>query len=153
MRIRAEVSGRFEKAGDCDKLLYAPLSEPLTYRHTRVYDVEFEGDGESAETFVRAVLLDGVSQELHLGDEPAIEGAVFHLDYGMKAGALDLEKETVARYHGELEVPGFELNSLKITQRIYVFGQGDSEISADRFVRDIVNPAIHTWNVCDRRNA
>ena len=153
MRIRAEVSGRFEKAGDCNKLLYAPLSEQLTYRHTRVYDLEIEGDQAAAESFVKSVLFDEVSQEIHFGESPAIEGALFHLDYGMKPGALDLEKETVARYHGELEAPGFTLNSLKITQRIYVFGQEDCGISVDRFVRDIVNPAIHTWNVSDRRSA
>ncbi len=94
-----------------------------------------------------------VAQDLQLGDAAVFEDALFFLDYGMKPGALDLEKETIARYHGELEAPGFVLNSLKITQRVYVFGDGGSQVSADRFVRDIVNPAIHTWNVSDRRSA
>jgi len=37
------------------------------------------------------------------------------------------------------------LKSLKIQRRIYVFGAESSETPAiaDRFVKDIVNPAIH----------
>ncbi len=148
MRLEAEVIGRFDGAGDCDKLLYAPLGRKLRFRHSRVYQLDFDGDAEAVERFVRRVLVDRVSQDLHLGGEPGLQGWLFHLDYGMKPGALDLEKEAVCRYHGELSDPGFEMRSLAISQRIYVFGDDPAdEVPIDRFVRDIVNPAIHIWNV------
>lgn len=150
--LRAEVVGKFDGPGDCDKLLYSPLVEKLTFRHTRVYDFSSEGDPACVEQFIRSVLVDGISQDVHLGESPAIGGSLFYLDYGMKPGALDLERETVLRYHAELEEPGFTIEKFTITQRIYVFGEAGATVPSERFVRDIVNPAIHTWNVSDCRD-
>lgn len=153
MRLEAEVVGRFDEAGDCDRLLYAPLDRKRTFRRTRRYALEFSGDAGAAEAFLRRVLADEVSQEFHVGGAPALEGDLFHLDFGMKRGALDLEKETILRYFRELEDPGFSIGALEITQRVYVFGDSEGDgLSSDRFVRDIVNPAIHRWNVVDRRS-
>ena len=42
---------------------------------------------------------------------------------------------------------GFTLDGLKITQRVYVFGQGDKEALAARFAKDVCNPAIHNWTI------
>jgi hypothetical protein len=157
MRFEAEVVSRFAGAEDCDRILYAPLAHKLRYRRTRVYTLEIDGHRAAAERFVRDVLVDPVSQDVHFGGGPALPGALFHLDYGMKPGALDLEKEAVARYHGELRDPGFALASLTITQRVYVFdpapGSAAGPPPVERFVRDVVNPAIHTWHVSDRRSA
>lgn len=39
------------------------------------------------------------------------------------------------------------MDGLKITQRVYVFGQGDKETLAARFAKDVCNPAIHNWTI------
>ncbi len=144
-RLNAELVGRFDSPGDCNKLLYAPLAQPLTFRKTRLYHLEYEGNEDAARAFAERVLGDPVSEELHVGDEPAIDGFCFYLDYGMKPGALDNEKEAIMRFaEGSRSHADFELKSLKIDQRIYVFGEGAEPAP---FVRDIVNPAIHTCTV------
>ena len=148
--LTAEVTGRFDHAGDADRLLYTPLPRPLTVRETRRYMVEFEGDSEALTAFLAKVLADPVSHDLRTGGEPLFEGSSFILDYGMKGGALDLEKETILAHHrGDAEA-GFRIGSLKINRRLYVFDAADSPETpalAARFVRDIVNPAIHTYHV------
>jgi len=140
-----EITDRYLEAGDCSALLYAPLDQELSYRQTRRYTLDFEGDESAASEFVSKTLLDEVGQELHLGEDAALNGYLFAIDYGMKPGALDLEKEAVVTYYQNLESSDFELNDLKIEQRVYVFGDGSA--SPDRFVRDICNRAIHTWSV------
>jgi hypothetical protein len=142
-----EIVDRYLEAGDCSALLYAPLEESLTYRQTRRYTLEFEGAESAAAGFVSKTLLDDVGQELHQGNDAALSGYLFAIDYGMKPGALDLEKEAVVTYYQNLEKSDFELSELKIEQRVYVFGDGAA--SPDRFVSDICNPAIHTWSVID----
>jgi len=140
-----EIVDRYLEAGNCSALLYAPLDDDLTYRKTRRYTLDFEGDESAATDFVSKTLLDEVGQDLHQGDDAALGDYLFAIDYGMKPGALDLEKEAVVDYYRNLESANFELNDLKIEQRVYVFGEVGS--SPDRFVRDICNPAIHTWSV------
>jgi hypothetical protein len=140
-----EITDRFIEAGDASALLYAPLARPLTFRSTRRYEFDFEGDAAAVDAFVRHTLLDSISQELHIGDDPALTGFLFVLDYGMRPDALDLEKETVVNFFKGIENPGFALNNLTIRQRIYVFGEG--EANADRFIRDICNGAVHNWRV------
>ena len=156
MRLEAEVVGRFETAGDCAKLLYVPPEEGLTFRRSRCYALGYDGDPEAVKRFVATVLFDPISQDLHFGDEPAIAGAALILDYGMKPTALDLEKETVLRYHRELEEPGFVFTELTIRTRLYIFaaaggGAGGrpagSPVSPEPFLRDVVNPAIHSWRI------
>jgi hypothetical protein len=147
-----EIVDRFLEAGDCNAILYAPVADGMTYRETRRYSFTIDGGGEELDAFVRATLLDPVSQELHGGGKPALEGFAFLLDYGMKAGALDLEKEAVLSYYRGLDAPGFTLTDLKIERRLYLFAE--SGISADStvFIRDICNPAIHIWTVTDARD-
>ncbi len=143
--LNAEVVGRFDHPGDCNKLLYAPSSKPLTFRRTRRYGLEYEGTEAAARAWVERVLLDTVSEELHLGDGPAIPGSRFLIDYGMKPGALDLEKQAILGFaKGSRSKETFEMKSLAIWQRVYIFGEG---AEPEPFVRDIVNPAIHTWAV------
>ena len=139
-----EILGQFDHESDCQKLLYAPLPQKLTYRETLVYKVEFEGDVAALEAFVRQVLLDPISQTLNLGDSIAFPNAQFTLEYGMKGGALDLEKETILNYYRALENPGFQIQKLTLRKRVYVFG---AAADPKPFVRDICNPAIHTWEV------
>ncbi|MCA1963057.1 MAG: hypothetical protein LDL31_03815 [Prosthecobacter sp.] len=138
-----EILGKFDQESDCQKLLYAPLGRHLTFRETAVYRVEFEGDAAALEAFVRQVLLDPISQTLRDAATPAFESA-FVLEYGMKGGALDLEKETILSYFRSLQNPGFTIQKLTLRRRIYVFGKDAPEAP---FVRDICNPAIHTWEV------
>jgi hypothetical protein len=149
--LTVEVVGRFDEPGHCNELLYAPLDGELRYRRTRWYCFEFEGEREAVESFVRSTLVDAVSQEAELGGEPALEGYRFHLDYGMKKGVLDLEKESILRYYRELEDTGFELKRLELATRIYVFGEAESG-ARKHFIRDIVNPAIHTYTIGDERS-
>ena len=157
MNLTAEVVGLLDSPADCSKLLYAPLSEPLTFRQTRRYSLEYSGSEELAKAFIEKVLFDPVSERLHFGETAALEGARFALDYGMKAGALDLEKEAVMRYYRETaesgNAGGLEIQSLEISHRIYVFSADDGA-SADplRFIKDVCNPAIHTWSVTDARD-
>lgn len=145
MRETYEISDRFIEAGDANHLLYEPLGSGLTFRRTRRYELEFEGERAAMEAFVRKTLFDEISQDLHEGEDAGLQGFTFFLDYGMKPGALDLEKEAILRYYSGITDPGFTLSSLKIRQRIYLFGGKTDE--SDRFVRDICNAAIHQWNV------
>jgi hypothetical protein len=141
MREIYEISDRFIEAGDANGLLYEPLAGGLTYRRSRRYEIQYEGDQAAMEAFVRKTLLDEISQELHQGEDAALTGYSFALEYGMKPGALDLEKEAILSYYRGIPAPGFELKDL----RIYLFGgKGDESV---RFVRDLCNAAIHQWNV------
>jgi len=148
--LHAEVTGRYDHAGDANHLLYTPLPRALSARQTRCYTVDYEGDGEALTAFLAKVLADPVSHELTTGEDPRFTGSSFILDYGMKGGALDLEKETILAHHRGDADPPFTIQSLRINRRVYVFDDAKSAETpqlADRFVRDIVNPAIHTWKV------
>ena len=161
MKHEFEIVGSFASSSDAAELVYAPLGVDLTSRSTRHYVIETAGDddSEAVESFVRTVLFDEVSQDLHAGSTAALEGFTFFLDYGMKKGALDLEKESIIRYYQSLKSPGFQLEDLKITTRIYLFqpggdasgGDGDED-TARKIVRDVCNPAIHTWELTYARD-
>ena len=151
MEQRVEVVSRFDAEKDCAGLLYAPLEEALSYRKTRCYRFEYAGSAPKLEAFIGKTLVDPVSQEVCLGGGPALDSFRFYLDYGMKPGVLDLEKESILKYYGELENPGFEISALELATRIYIFGE-TREGTREVFVRDIVNPAIHRWSVCDARS-
>lgn len=139
-----EIIGKFDCESDCQHLLYVPPPGKPTYRQTRLYVIDFDGDADGLEAFVQEVLLDPISQELRGGDSPAFDGHAFVLEYGMKGGALDLEKEAILAYYRALERPGFVIQRLTLRTRIYVFG---TLAQPALFVRDICNPAIHTWEV------
>ena len=145
--LQAEVIGNFDSGGDANKLVYAPLDPPCTYRQTRVYSLEYEGDEDAAKAFVHRTLLDAYAEEVHFGSDPALDGYAFYLDYSMRPGALDLEKEAVLASHHGARDKRIEITSLKLTQRIYIFSDGAAD--PERFVRDIPNPAIHVWSVTD----
>ena len=72
-----EVFSRFQSATDANKLLYTPISDKLTYNHTRLYTVECEGDVEAAAAYMRRVLVDPISQKVEEGGAPALEGELF----------------------------------------------------------------------------
>lgn len=174
----AEIVSRFEEKKDCAGLLYAPLDAQLTYRKTRFCRFKFMGSASALRNFIRKTLVDRVSQDVALDGKPTLGDCRFFLDYGMKKGVLDLEKEAILRYYGELEEPGFEILELELSTRVYVFGEGapgravkrtgkaakkagkagkavkadqDEEVRAP-FIRDIVNPAIHRWSINDERS-
>lgn len=145
MRKTFEISDRFIEAGDANELLYEPLGGDLTFRRTRRYEIDFEGEENNLVSFVEKTLRDPISQDLKKGEDSAFTAFAFVLEYGMKPGALDLEKEAILSYYRGIENPGFELKELNIRQRIYLFGNGGDE--SDRFIRDICNYAIHNWSV------
>lgn len=149
--LRAEVIGRLDQPKSCQSLLYAPLAQELCFRHTRLYEFQFSGDQTALIAFVRKVLLDEVCQDLHLGEEPGLSGQIFLLDYGMKPSALDLEKESILAFQRETASDEFRLEGLRIFQRLYIFGADAPSGVAERFTRDICNPAIHTWRITDVR--
>jgi hypothetical protein len=138
-----EVTGKFATESAANKLLYAPLKEALTYRETQCYKVDYEGDEEALRSFVQKVLVDPISQELTEGGAPLWDSQ-FILEYGMKTAALDLEKETILGYLAGITEPGFSVQKLTLRKRIYVFGEG---AVPEPFVRDVVNPAIHSSQV------
>ncbi|MEM7386139.1 MAG: hypothetical protein AAF514_14455, partial [Verrucomicrobiota bacterium] len=147
MRLTAEVTGKLDSRRSCDALLYAPLGQSLTFLRSRLYSLSGNGPNERAEGFVSEVLFDPISQNLSLTGDPVHGDAFFILDYGIKPGALDLEKEAILRYYQGLDDPGFLLEDLQLRQRLYVFGDSnEAERAREIFVRDIVNPAIHVWN-------
>lgn len=147
MTLTLEVFSRFQSATDANKLLYTPIADQLTYNHTRLYTVECEGDIAAARDYLRRVLVDEISQQVKDDGTPALSGELFCISYGIKKGALDLEKEAIlANYRGRKGLP-FTITALTITQKVYVFGQGDKDSLAARFCRDVCNPAIHTWSV------
>ncbi len=139
-----EIIGKFDRESDCQHLLYAPLSGKYTFRKTQLYSIEFEGSEDALKAFVNEVLQDPISQEVRAGSTLAFEHPAFTLEYGMKGSALDLEKEMILSYYRALSNPGFELKKLTLRTRIYVFGEGAPSAP---FVRDICNPAIHTWEL------
>lgn len=145
--LTLEVFSRFQSATDANKLLYTPIADKLTYNHTRLYTVECEGDVEAARDYMRRVLVDPISQKVEECGAPALSGELFCISYGIKKGALDLEKEAIlTNYRGRSGMP-FTITGLTITQNIYVFGTGDKAALAARFCNDVCNPAIHTWSV------
>jgi hypothetical protein len=139
-----EITGKFDTESDCHKLLYNPLTLPLKYRETQCYKIDFEGDAAVLKAFVEKVLLDPISQILHEGGAPIWTNNAFILEYGMKGAALDLEKEMIFNYYRTLTNPAFTITKLTLRKRIYVFGEGADPA---QFVRDVVNPAIHTHEV------
>lgn len=143
MIYECEVIRKGQHASDADALLYTPMKAGLTMKHSRTYRFEFEGDEAALRAFARAVLVDEVSQEISDGTDPVVKDALFHLDYSMKPGALDLEKEAIMNYYRSRSGDSFVLKQLQISQRVYIFGQGDATALAARFVKDIVNPAVH----------
>lgn len=145
MTLHFEVISRFQDAANADSLLYTPLNAGLTSRHSRVYTVDIDGDEQKAREYLLSVLVDPIAQISSEETTPILDGALFRIDYGMKAGALDLEKEAIMQnYRGRKNLP-FTINNLKITQRVYVFGEGDKESLSTRFAKDVCNPAIHNW--------
>lgn len=147
MRETYEISDRYIEPGDANGLLYEPIGDGVTFRQTRRYEFKIKGDEDALARFVKSTLFDDVSQELHQGKDAALEEFVFALDYGMKPGALDLEKEAVVAHFDEMDDPGFKLKNLEIRQRIYVFGESLDAKLSERFIKDICNRAIHNWNV------
>jgi hypothetical protein len=139
-----EISNKFDTEGDAQSLLYEPPTKPLRYRKTMRYLFDYEGDGKALDAFVHEVLVDRISQSSQQDAPPLWKGTAFILDYGMKGGALDLEKEAILSYYRKLPKPGFTLNKLTLKTRIYVFGEG---ADPETFVRDIVNPAIQNSEV------
>ena len=85
--IDAEVTGRYDHAGDANALVYSPLPTPHTYHATRRYTLEIEGSEQAARDFVQKTLVEEVSQQVHFGASPALSGHSFILDYGFKPGA------------------------------------------------------------------
>ena len=139
MTTTYEITSRFDTEGDAQSLLYAPPAKPLRFRKTMRYLFDYEGDAAALDAFVHEALVDKISQTSHQDAAPLWDGTAFILDYGMKGGALDLEKEAILNYYRTLTAPGFTLNKLALKTRIYVFGEGADPAV---FVRDIVNPAI-----------
>lgn len=145
--LTLEVFSRFQSATDANKLLYTPIADKLTYNHTRLYTAECEGDIDAARAYLRSVLVEPISQKVQEDGTPALDGELFCISYGIKKGALDLEKEAIlTNYSGRKGLP-FTITSLKITQKVYIFGEGDKEALSARFCNDVCNPAIHTWSV------
>jgi hypothetical protein len=139
-----EITSKFDSESSCNKLLYAPLDKPLTCREQQCYRFEYEGDEAALLAFVNRVLVDPISQELHTGGALLWPKAAFVLEYGMKGAALDLEKEMILNYYRAEHAPGFTITKLTLRKRVYVFGEGADPLP---FIRDVVNPAIHTHEV------
>lgn len=145
--LTAEVISEFDGKVDANKLVYAPLNENASYQKTRVYCIEYAGKVTDAEQFVKRTLVDSYAEDVSFGCEPVLSGFAFFIDYGMKPGALDLEREAILASHRGVRDKAMEILSLKLTQRIYIFSDGGA--APERFIRDVCNSAIHVWSVTD----
>ena len=143
--LTLEIQNKYAEESDPSSLLYAPLDVDLSYIETRCYELSIEGDEEAAKAFALKTLSDPYSQKVNWSTSPALSNYKFYLDIGMKANTLDLEKEYLLKYQRKLNNPGFSLTDCRIFRRIYILG--DDEVSSDVFVKDLVNPVIHTWDV------
>jgi hypothetical protein len=150
MTLDLEVIRKNQHMSNADALLYTPMNAELGSKHSRVYRFDFDGDLNEMSKFAREVLLDEVSQEMIEGSNSVISDSLFYIDYGMKAGALDLEKEALMNYYKSRSNNQFSLNQLTISQRVYIFGKGDPQLLSQKFVKDIVNPAVHKHSVTIR---
>ncbi|MGB0610855.1 MAG: hypothetical protein ACPGNW_07735, partial [Verrucomicrobiales bacterium] len=92
-------------------------------------------------------LVDQYADDVTFDQKSYFDEYEFYIDYGMKPGALDLEKEAIISSQKGDDNSNFNLMKLELLQRVYVFSS--SEVSSDPFVRDVCNPAIHVWSVID----
>lgn len=147
MTLHLEVLSRFQEPVNADHLLYTPIHSGLTARHSRVYTIEITGDILAAEQYLQQVLVDSIAQESSTSGTPLLGKSLFFIDYSMKPGALDLEKQAILENYRGRKGLSFSIDTLTITQRVYLFGEGDTELLSQRFIKDICNPAIHRWSV------
>lgn len=145
--MHIEVVSRFQDAADADHLLYTPVNAGLKFRKSKVYTISVEGDMAAAREYLLGVLVDPIAQEHSEKIEPMFDNTFFVLDYGMKAGALDLEKEAILENYRGRSGLSFTIRQLKITQRVYIFGEGDKKALSALFAKDVCNPAIHNWTI------
>ena len=143
--LNVEVGGKFESEEDTGKLLYAPLEQSSTFRRSRVYKIKYDGNEGQAKSFVLRSLVDQYADEVSFSGGAYFGSFKFYIDYGMKPGALDLEREAIISSQKGLDAGEFKLLDLELLQRIYIFS--DPEIGSEPFVRDVCNPAIHVWSV------
>ena len=149
MPLKIEITNRFAEAEDANKLLYTPRAGRTLFVRTKVYLAEIEGDAGAFGAWMRRVILDPISQDLHAGDAPAVPGASVILEYGMKPGALDHEREMILEEFEKEHAAdlGFRMVSLRLRTRLYLFGENGGPVDPAPFVRDVVNPAIQNHSV------
>ncbi len=145
MRHIVEILNRFQPDSDAGRLLYTPADTGMTCRTTRRYAFEYSGRKESLKRFIQTVLLDPVSEDLHESARPCLDEYEFYLDIALKPGLLDLEKEAIAQYVRDQQETDWMLKELSVRRRYYFLGPGN--IPPEPFIRDMVNPVIHTWNI------
>ncbi|QQL44129.1 hypothetical protein [Sulfuriroseicoccus oceanibius] len=147
MQLKIEIEDQFDRRESGAALLYAPSNDGVTFRRTRLYVLEVGGDTAAATTWMERVVLDQVSQKLHVleADGVALSDADVVLEYGMKPGALDHEREILldefAKEHAE-EL-GFQITDVRVRSRIYLYAK-DGDVDTAPYVRDVVNPAVHS---------
>lgn len=144
-----EVIDRFEEDVPARDLIYSPVSEDVSVRTTRVYEVTATGTRDELEAFVEDVLVDPVSQEYEVLEneaESALTGYDQRLDVWLKSTVLDLEEDYLLEYCDEhRDSTGFTVEDLRLLTRHYLDGAGDEAV--DAIVRDIANPVIQDWSV------
>ena len=119
--LSVEVVGKFGSKEDANKLLYAPLSTQATFRKSRVYRLEFDGSDDQARAFVHKCLVDQYTDDVTFDQKSYFDEYEFYIDYGMKPGALDLEKEAIISSQKGDDNSNFNLMKLELLQRVYVF--------------------------------
>lgn len=148
MRSSAEIVHKFAERRSCNAFLYTPLAEELYFRETRVYHLDFTGSAPTVQRFVTRVLVDENIETVHFDAAPQFPGFRYLIDLAMKPSVLDLEKEYILKYYAHVRTPDFNLEKLQIVRRFYI-EKGKNEVPAERLLRDLANPAIHSWTVID----
>lgn len=148
MRSSAEIVPKFAERRSCNAFLYTPLADELYFRETRVYHLDYTGSAPTARRFVTRVLVDENIENVHFDEPPQYPGFRFMIDLAMKPSVLDLEKEYILKYYAHVRTPDFVLERLQIVRRFYI-EKGKGEVPVERLLRDLANPAIHSWTVID----
>lgn len=71
MTLHFEVISRFQAAANADALLYTPLNAGLTFRRSRVYTVEINGDEQKAREYLLSVLVDPIPRNARNRTRPS----------------------------------------------------------------------------------
>ncbi|NKB23458.1 MAG: hypothetical protein GKR87_03580 [Kiritimatiellae bacterium] len=148
MQYSIEIRNRFIQKQKTNTLLYTPLKSRGAYEQTRRYTINYSGNKKALKNFVREVLVDEVSEVVSSSLSPAMQNFQFYIDVSLKPGTLNLEKEYILNYYQQLQAPDFELQECTIAQRTYIKSESESgDLLPEPFIRDMVNPVIHTWNI------
>jgi len=161
-QLSFEITSKENKGKGLGHVLYTPIktagSDGIEFSFTQanLYTINFTGAAQAVDSFAHTVLLDEVTQSVtavsSIDDLVAPQGTLFYLEYAMRPDALDLEQQAILNYYKGSD-KAFELESLKLTHRIFVSANSTSvdksviKHVAKRVESELCNSAVHTSQI------